>query len=130
MTDSIQTVLQQMTCPRTLTLTRNRLAAEAAEVARRGDSGPWDDGTPADELPVPLPMRKSPIVFVTPNEFPYDAGVESQIAHSARIVRNEMAQIEACLRSIERVVGMPEGGYPPVTLAPRQVDIAAKRFAT
>jgi hypothetical protein len=59
--------------------------------------------------------------------FPFDAGIDEQIEHSARIIRAELARIEECLRSIERAANLPEGGIPVTTFVPKSEQI---RLAT
>ena len=75
-------------------------------------------GTEAD--PALTAPTKPPISGVQSSDFPYGAGIQNQIDHSARVIRNELSQIEACLQAIERTIGTPEGGYPAVVSAVQQ----------
>jgi hypothetical protein len=76
----------------------------------------------------PVGMETPAIARVKGDVFPFDSGAVEQVVHSARVIREELASIEAALRSIERAVGTPEGGPPPVVVvSPKEQAAIAQR---
>jgi hypothetical protein len=68
----------------------------------------------------PVGMERPTILDAKGDVFPHDGGIGSQILHSARLIRAELAGIESCLRSIEREAGLTEGGPPVVIHDPKE----------
>jgi hypothetical protein len=77
----------------------------------------------------PVGMERPAITAVKGDTFPYDGGIGEQIIHSAKLIRSELASIEACLRSIERESGVTEGGPPPLVVDQKEASRQAVRAA-
>jgi hypothetical protein len=101
----------------------------------------------------PVGMERPTIATVKGDIFPHDGGIQSQIAHSAKIIRENIFQMQAqlagmedCLQSIEREAGLrdplPEIANPAAAdtldtlltfeekFAAQQTDAQAQAFST